>query len=70
MPDNQIFTNPSNFNVAASSKFQQIFYQNQKFFRVIWQATSLVGEDVSHVAEDSIAGSTGRSSNKTQAPAT
>jgi len=48
------------FNVAASSKFKQIFFQNQKLFGIIsWQATFFVGEDVSRGAEDSLAGHTG-----------
>jgi len=46
--------------VAASLKFKQVFFHNQQFFSIIWwQATSLVGEDVSRGAEDSLAGHAG-----------
>jgi len=58
------------FSVAASSEFKHIFFHNQKFFGVIsQQVTSLVGGDVFRGVEDSIAGGTGRSSNKTPVPA-
>ena len=75
MPDNQVFTNPSKIHIVqchSSSKFKQIFFQNQKFFGVIiWQVSSLVGEDVSRDAEDSLAGyGAGRPSNKTPVLAT
>jgi len=50
IPDNHVFTNPSNAHCLLSQPVQNLskfFFHNQKFFFgvISWQATSLVGED-------------------------
>jgi len=74
MPDNQVFTNPSNAHCSMSQPVQNLSkfsFRIKSFSAFSVHKRPLVGEDVSHGAEDSLTGhGTGRPFNKMPAPAT